>query len=88
MCAHLNLQLQRREDLERRRKLRKIEWLKKMYHEGSLQARQNLSEATTLAVNTAADKLVELTDNHGSEMVKGGDVDELLRWTNGLNYDE
>lgn len=59
-----------------------------MYHEGTLQAKENLSEATTAAVNVAADHLVELTDSHGSDAVGEEDVDELLRWTNGLNYDE
>ena len=81
-------QLQRREDVKRKRKHRKIEWLRKMHREGMLQARQDLGEMTVSAVNVAADNLVEVTDTHGSDIVEEGDVDELLRWTNGLNFDE
>ena len=59
-----------------------------MHREGMLQARQDLGEMTVSAVNVAADNLVEVTDTHGSDIVEEGDVDELLRWTNGLNFDE
>lgn len=53
-----------------------------------LQAHQDLGEKTTSAVNMAVDQLVELTDTHGPGVVEEGDVDELLQWTNALNYDE
>jgi len=58
------------------------------YHEGMLQARKDLGGTTTSAVNMAADQLVELTDTHGPGVVEEGDVDELLQWTNALNYEE
>ena len=53
-----------------------------------LEARKGLSETTTSAVNVATEQLVELTESHGAEVVEERDVDELLGWTNGLNYDE
>ena len=43
---------------------------------------------TASAVDVATSQLVELTDTHGTEAVEEGDVDELLKWTNGLNYEE
>ena len=53
-----------------------------------LQAHRDLGEKTSSAVNMAVDQLVELTDTHGPGVVEEGDVDELLQWTNALNYDE
>ena len=43
---------------------------------------------TASAVGVATSQLVELTDAHGPGAVEEGDVDELLKWTNGLNYEE
>ena len=53
-----------------------------------LQAHKDLSSATASAVNVAAEQLVELAETHGSEEVEDEDVDELLHWTNGLNFDK
>lgn len=58
------------------------------YREGALQAKQGLNEATSSAVDVAAKEMVALTESHGTDTVDEGDVDELLRWTNGLNYDQ
>lgn len=80
--------LRRRQDTDKKRKERKIEWLKKMYRDGALQAKQGLSEATSSAVDLATRELVSLTETHGTSTVDEGDIDELLQWTNGLNYDK
>ena len=58
------------------------------YREGALQAKGGLSEATSSAVDVATRELVSLTENHGADTVEEEDIDELLKWTNGLNYDK
>ena len=58
------------------------------YREGSLQAKQGLSEETVSAVGVATRELVSLSDSQGTDSVEEKDVDELLHWTNGLNYDQ
>ena len=58
------------------------------YREGSLQAREGVSEATFSAVDEATRELVSLSDNTGADFVEERDIDELLKWTNGLNYDK
>ncbi len=45
------------------------------------------STTTTSAVQLAADQLMELSDTH-PEVVKDEDIDDLLSWTNALNFDE
>ena len=62
-------------------------WLYR-YKEGALKAKQGLSEATSSAVDLAARELVSLTESYGAGPVDEGDIDELLQWTNGLNYDK
>ena len=39
-------------------------------------------------MDVATRELVSLTENHGAETVEEADIDELLKWTNGLNYDK
>ena len=58
------------------------------YKEGMLETRKDLSAASSSAVQLAADQLMELSDTHGPEVVEDEDVDELLSWTNALNFDE
>ena len=58
------------------------------YRDGALKAKQGLSEATSSAVDLAARELVSLTESYGAGPVDEGDIDELLQWTNGLNYDK
>ena len=58
------------------------------YREGMLQARGDLTSVTTSAVHLAADQLTELSKTHGPEVVEDDDIDELLSWTNALNFDE
>ena len=39
-------------------------------------------------MDVATRELVSLTENHGADTVEEADIDELLKWTNGLNYDK
>ncbi|XP_071801536.1 uncharacterized protein [Asterias amurensis] len=79
--------LQRRQDVEKRKKQRKVEWMKKMYQEGMLQAKTGDSDTKSL-VEGAAAGMVAAIESQGSEIVEEWEVDELLEWTSGLNFDD
>lgn len=69
--------LQRQRDLERRKKQRKIEWLQKMYREGSLQTRASVDAKTDRPMHS-----------HEAEgLDEDGDVDKLLSWSNSLDFE-
>lgn len=52
-----------------------------------LKARQELEDTTQSAVNLVADELMTQVKKN-SEEVKEEDIDDLLGWTNALNFDE
>ncbi|XP_022082093.1 uncharacterized protein LOC110974614 [Acanthaster planci] len=79
--------LQRKQDVERKKKQRKVEWMKKMYREGMLQAKTEDSDTKSL-VEGAAAGMVAAIESQGSEVVEEWEVDELLEWTSGLNFDD
>lgn len=78
----------RRQDLERKRKRKKVEWMKKMYKEGMLKARQGQDMETKHVVQSVAEGMLTITDTRGQDAVEDWEVDELLEWTNGLNFDQ
>ncbi|XP_020895635.1 uncharacterized protein C11orf65 homolog [Exaiptasia diaphana] len=78
----------RKQDLEKKRKQKKIEWMKKMYKQGMLQAKQEQDSETQNIIETVAQGMVNAADARGSEAVEDWEVDELLEWTNGLNFDQ
>ncbi|XP_058231785.1 protein MFI [Hemibagrus wyckioides] len=69
--------LVRRQDAERKRKIRKIEWMKKMYDEGAVHAHTDHGDTGML--------LVEQLE---PGTVVDREVDELFEWTQALNFDE
>ncbi|XP_066555296.1 protein MFI isoform X2 [Amia ocellicauda] len=79
--------VQRRQEVERKRKQRKIEWMKKMYEEGILQAR-TVQPDTAALVQKAAEGMMAAVDEMGPNHVLEWEVDELLEWTNSLNFEE
>ncbi|KAM4795502.1 protein MFI [Rhinophrynus dorsalis] len=79
--------LQRKQDVEKRQKQRKIEWMKKMYYEGSLHV-ETTDPNTAELVDQATQGLIYSAEKHGMDSVMDWEVDELLIWTNALNYDE
>ncbi|KAE8627559.1 hypothetical protein XENTR_v10007046 [Xenopus tropicalis] len=79
--------LQRRQDVEKRQKYRKIEWMKKMYYEGSLHAETSDPEIALL-VQQATEGVIQTAEEHGANTVMDWEVDELLSWTNALSYEE
>ncbi|XP_067108209.1 protein MFI [Osmerus mordax] len=79
--------LQRRQDVERKRRMRKMEWFKKMYKQGSLHARTQHPEAAAL-VECSAQGMVDAMETLGANHIVDWEVDELIEWTNALNFDE
>ncbi|XP_028972212.2 protein MFI isoform X2 [Esox lucius] len=79
--------LQRRQDVERRRKRRKIEWMKHMYDRGGLIARTEHSE-TAVLVEQSVQGMMDAVEKLGPDLILEWEVDELLEWTNALNFDE
>ncbi|KAK3739021.1 hypothetical protein QZH41_010479 [Actinostola sp. cb2023] len=84
----LYYQMVRRQDLEKRRKQKKIEWMKKMYKQGMLRAKEAQDSETQNIIETVAKGMVNAAETRGNEAVEDWEVDELLEWTNGLNFDE
>ncbi|XP_061484645.1 protein MFI isoform X2 [Rhineura floridana] len=79
--------VQKKQEAERIRKTRKIEWLKKMYFGESLQVKTKDSGATIL-IQRAAEGLIGTLEKEGIDNVMEWEVDEILKWTNALNYEE
>ncbi|XP_062983801.1 protein MFI [Elgaria multicarinata webbii] len=77
----------KKQEMEKRRKRRKIEWLKKMYFGKSLQVK-TMDAAATVLIQRAAEGLITSLENEGIEAVMEWEVDEMLKWTNALNYEE
>jgi len=82
-----HVKLQRKVDLERKRRKRKIDWMKKMYKEGMLAAKDTDQETADL-VEKAARGLVNTVSLQGPNSVMDWEVDELLQWTTALNFDD
>ncbi|XP_069325075.1 protein MFI [Eulemur rufifrons] len=79
--------LKRRQDLENKRKIRKIEWMRQMYYTGSLEA-QSTHPKTVGLIQTATKGLIRAIEDGGIDSVMEWEVDEVLNWTNTLNFDE
>ncbi|XP_072019137.1 protein MFI-like [Amphiura filiformis] len=79
--------LQRREDVARKKRKKKVEWLKKMYQDGMLQSKIGDAGANKL-IEGATAGMVDTIEKQGLEAVDDWEVDELLDWTNGLNFDD
>lgn len=58
------------------------------YREGMLKAKEDMNVRTQEAVELATKEVVALTENYNPEEVDDEDIDELLTWTNGLNFEE
>uniref|UniRef100_A0A673CFC5 Uncharacterized protein n=1 Tax=Sphaeramia orbicularis TaxID=375764 RepID=A0A673CFC5_9TELE len=71
--------LQRRQDVDRWRKRRKLEWLRHMYRRGRLQSR--------LAMD-ATEKNEEVQEEEQEEQEELEELEELLTWSNTLNFEE
>ncbi|KAH9512261.1 hypothetical protein Btru_041325 [Bulinus truncatus] len=79
--------LKRKQDVEKRKKAKKIEWMQKLYRQGLLKARADDAETTQLIEGATAGMIATIESN-GIDALEDWEVDELLDWTTGLNFDE
>ncbi|XP_017309086.1 protein MFI isoform X2 [Ictalurus punctatus] len=77
----------RRQDAERKKKIRKIEWMKKMYEERALHAHTEHRDTAALVENSA-EGMMWAIEQLGHGTIVDWEVDELIEWTNALNFDE
>ncbi|XP_023152670.2 protein MFI isoform X2 [Amphiprion ocellaris] len=68
--------LQRKKDVEKWKKRRKIEWLKKMYQQGRMEEQNSVLEVMN--------NIDEIDDDE----ILDWEVDELLAWTDTLSFDD
>lgn len=79
--------LLRKQDLALKRKKKKINWMKKMYQSGMLNTSSDKDSNVNDLVEAAAKGIFMIADEAGPENVEDWEVDELLEWTSGLNFD-
>ncbi|KAM4828410.1 protein MFI [Thomomys bottae] len=79
--------LKRRQDIEKKRKIKKIKWMQQMYYAGNLAVKTSNNETTEL-IHTATKGLIRTIEEGGVDSVMEWEVDEVLNWTNTLNFDE
>ncbi|XP_066517476.1 protein MFI-like [Hoplias malabaricus] len=79
--------IRRQQDVERKKKTRKIEWMKKMYEDGALYACTDQRETAEL-VEHSAQGMMRTVQEHGPDTILDWEVDELIEWTNALNFEE
>ncbi|KAK5599858.1 hypothetical protein CRENBAI_014837 [Crenichthys baileyi] len=79
--------LQRKQDVSKWKKRKKIEWLKRMYRDGRLQAHSDQAHLATLA-GSSAHEVMEAIEEKGDDEILDWELDELLAWTNSLNFEE
>ncbi len=55
-----------------------------------VKAKEELEDSTRSAVDLAAEQIMSLVENPPTQELEDldGDIDQLLSWTNGLNFDE
>ncbi|CAF0769961.1 unnamed protein product [Rotaria sordida] len=87
--------MQRRQDIEQRRRQKKLEWLKKMYKAGMLNTDKNVElkeneneKEMSRLINETTASILRIFNTYGAEAVEDWEVNELLEWTHNLNYDE
>ncbi|KAI8791723.1 protein MFI [Biomphalaria glabrata] len=79
--------LNRRQDVERRKKEKKIKWMQKLYSQGLLKTKAD-DEETTQLIEGATAGMIATIESQGVDALENWEVDELLAWTTGLNFDE
>ncbi|XP_067234518.1 protein MFI isoform X1 [Chanodichthys erythropterus] len=79
--------IHRRQDVARKRKIRKIEWMRKMYAEGLLHDHTEHCK-TALLVHKSTQRTMDSLQQTEPDSVSEHEVDELLAWSNALNFDE
>ncbi|KAM4534082.1 protein MFI [Odontesthes bonariensis] len=79
--------LQRRQDVGKWRKRRKIQWLQQIYNQGRLQAHSEHRHVAAL-VESSAQEVMDTIKENGDDEILEWELEELLAWTNTLNFEE
>ncbi|XP_001381470.1 protein MFI [Monodelphis domestica] len=79
--------MMRKQDFEKRRKYKKIQWMREMYYAGNLETKRADNRCTDLILK-ATKGLMRAVEQGGMKSVMEWEVDEILSWTNALNYEE
>jgi len=80
--------LVRQQDVASRKKEKKLNWMRKMYSLGVLKVRSTEDVNVKELVNTAAESIFNtMKDENSVENIEDWEVNELLQWTQGLNFD-
>jgi len=53
-----------------------------------MHVREELNAETTEAIHKATDQVITLSEQKGADNIRDEDIDALLSWTNGLNFDQ
>uniref|UniRef100_A0A4W3ID74 Uncharacterized protein n=2 Tax=Callorhinchus milii TaxID=7868 RepID=A0A4W3ID74_CALMI len=77
----------RREEMQKQRKDKKIKWMQMMYHGNMLEA-QTTDPFIVDLVQNATIGLMNMVEKEGYDTALEWEVDELLEWTNALNFEE
>ncbi len=78
--------LVRKQEIEAKRKQKKIEWMQKMYKAGILRSKSDDPETNELVEDTAKNLLNSCQHNNGG--IEDWEVDQLIDWTNALDFGE
>uniref|UniRef100_A0A8D0BW26 Chromosome 11 open reading frame 65 n=1 Tax=Salvator merianae TaxID=96440 RepID=A0A8D0BW26_SALMN len=79
--------LHKKQEVERRRKKKKIQWLKKMYLGENLKVNTE-DPNVSLLVKRAAEGLIGTLEKQETDTVMEWEIDEMIKWTNALNFEE
>ena len=55
---------------------------------GMMHVREGLNAETTEAIHKATDQAITLSEQKGADCIRDEDIDALLSWTDGLNFDQ
>lgn len=69
--------LQRRQDVDRRRKQKKLDWMRQMYAKGLANDLTEKQDSNTTDASP-----------NGEKSLLDGEVDELIRWSDSLNFED
>lgn len=58
------------------------------YQNGMMNVKEGLAEEATQAIHKATQQVITLSDQKGADSIEDRDVDALLSWTDGLNFDQ
>ena len=53
-----------------------------------MRVREGLNAETSEAIRKATDQVITLSEQKGADSIRDEDIDALLSWTDGLNFDQ